>query len=73
MQHLQDLLVLKDTEESIEEYLESYRSGLSAVEQQTGDVEHNVGLDDFNLYSELVHAPVAQLVHGCKEGMELDK
>lgn len=59
--------MLQDAEESVQENLETHRSGLGPVEHQAGDVEHDVGLHDLHLHPEVVGVLVAELVKRCND------
>ena len=50
VEDLEDVIVLEDAEEAIEEDLETDGCRLAPVQHQTGDVEHDVGLDDLHLH-----------------------
>ena len=58
--------MLEDGEEAVEEDLQSDGGRVRSVEEQAGDVEDDVRLDDLGRDAQLVHRPVAELVEGCK-------
>ena len=54
--------MLQDTEESVEEDLEANGRGVGTVQHQTGDVEHDVGLDNLHIHAQVQQVLVAEFV-----------
>jgi len=67
MQDVQHLLLLEHREEAVEKDLEPDWDSLGAVQHQTADVKHHIGLNNLHL-GRMVEVLGAELVQSCVIG-----